>query len=189
MPCIVLKANRRFEGTYRLYLHGWKISWARNEFESRWQAEWFFTTHGRCLIKMYPWATCPLSLMEKESPLSDPLSLLCCSIRSVTFPFSSCGCLYIFILFLSGLSLNTCTLSGILLRLVMISPCPWELWFCKSYRSGGIVSMRCSSSFKFTTVLNFVLFFWELLVSEFVLGVSEIFLWLVSVFNQTFSLC
>jgi hypothetical protein len=38
-PCILLKVIRRFGGTYRLYLQGRTISRARNQRESRWQAE------------------------------------------------------------------------------------------------------------------------------------------------------
>jgi hypothetical protein len=37
-PCSKLKVNRRFGGKYRLHLQGRKISWARNQSESRWQA-------------------------------------------------------------------------------------------------------------------------------------------------------
>jgi hypothetical protein len=37
-----LSINQRFGGTYRLHLQGRKISWARNQHESRWQAEVFF---------------------------------------------------------------------------------------------------------------------------------------------------
>jgi hypothetical protein len=44
-PCSPLKVNRRFGGTYRLHLQGRKISRARNQRESRWQAgvlsRWF----------------------------------------------------------------------------------------------------------------------------------------------------
>jgi hypothetical protein len=36
---IMLKVNWHFGGTYRLYLQGRKISWARNQRESRWQAD------------------------------------------------------------------------------------------------------------------------------------------------------
>jgi hypothetical protein len=36
-PCSLLKVNRRFGETYRLYLQGRKISRARNQRESRWQ--------------------------------------------------------------------------------------------------------------------------------------------------------
>jgi hypothetical protein len=38
-PCSLLKVNRRFGGTYRLYIQGRRISRARNQRESRWQAE------------------------------------------------------------------------------------------------------------------------------------------------------
>jgi hypothetical protein len=38
-PCSPLNVNRRFGGTYRLHLQGRKISSARNQRESRWQAE------------------------------------------------------------------------------------------------------------------------------------------------------
>jgi hypothetical protein len=38
-PCSPLKANRRFGGTYRFHLQGQRISRARNQRESRWQAE------------------------------------------------------------------------------------------------------------------------------------------------------
>jgi hypothetical protein len=38
-PCSPLKVNRRLGGTYRLHLQGRKISRARNQRESRWQAE------------------------------------------------------------------------------------------------------------------------------------------------------
>jgi hypothetical protein len=41
-PCSPLSVNRRFEGTYRHHLQGRKISWARNQRESRWQAELCF---------------------------------------------------------------------------------------------------------------------------------------------------
>jgi hypothetical protein len=37
-PCSPLKVNRRFGGTYRLHLQVRKISRARNQVESRWQA-------------------------------------------------------------------------------------------------------------------------------------------------------
>jgi hypothetical protein len=40
--CIQLKVNKRFRGTYRLHLQVWRISWARNQRESRWQAELCF---------------------------------------------------------------------------------------------------------------------------------------------------
>jgi hypothetical protein len=36
--CSPLKVGRRFGGTYHLHLHGQRISWARNQHESRWQA-------------------------------------------------------------------------------------------------------------------------------------------------------
>jgi hypothetical protein len=38
-PCNPMKFNRRFGETYRLYLHGRKISRAKNQSESMWQAE------------------------------------------------------------------------------------------------------------------------------------------------------
>jgi hypothetical protein len=38
-PCSLLKVNRRFGETYHLHLQGGKISRARNQRESRWQAE------------------------------------------------------------------------------------------------------------------------------------------------------
>jgi hypothetical protein len=38
-PCSPLKVNRRFGGTYRLHLHGRRISRVRNQRESRWHAE------------------------------------------------------------------------------------------------------------------------------------------------------
>jgi hypothetical protein len=38
-PCSPLKVNRRFGGTYRLHLQGRGMSRARNQRESRWQAE------------------------------------------------------------------------------------------------------------------------------------------------------
>jgi hypothetical protein len=38
-PCSPLKVNRHFGGTYRLLLQGRRISRARNQRESRWQAE------------------------------------------------------------------------------------------------------------------------------------------------------
>jgi hypothetical protein len=37
--CSRLKVNRRFGGTCRLHLQGWRISRARNQRESRWEAE------------------------------------------------------------------------------------------------------------------------------------------------------
>jgi hypothetical protein len=37
-PCSTMSVDRRFGGTYRLHLQGQKISWARNQRESRWQA-------------------------------------------------------------------------------------------------------------------------------------------------------
>jgi hypothetical protein len=40
-PCSPLKVNRRFGGTYRLHLQGRRISRARNQLESMWQAEHF----------------------------------------------------------------------------------------------------------------------------------------------------
>jgi hypothetical protein len=39
IPCSSLEVNRRFGGTYCLYLQGRKIIPARNECESKWQAE------------------------------------------------------------------------------------------------------------------------------------------------------
>jgi hypothetical protein len=36
-PCSPLKVYRRFGGTYRFHLQGWKISRTRNERESRWR--------------------------------------------------------------------------------------------------------------------------------------------------------
>jgi hypothetical protein len=38
-PCSPLKFNQYFGGTYHLHLHGRRISRARNQRESRWQAE------------------------------------------------------------------------------------------------------------------------------------------------------
>jgi hypothetical protein len=38
-PCSPLNVNRRFGGTYRLYLQGRRISQTRNQRESRWQAD------------------------------------------------------------------------------------------------------------------------------------------------------
>jgi hypothetical protein len=38
-PCSPLSVNRRFGGTYRLHLQGRRIRRARNQCESRWQAE------------------------------------------------------------------------------------------------------------------------------------------------------
>jgi hypothetical protein len=38
-PCGPLKVNRHFGGTFRLHLHGRRISQARNQHESKWQAE------------------------------------------------------------------------------------------------------------------------------------------------------
>jgi hypothetical protein len=38
-PCSPLKVNPRFEGTYRLHLQGRRTCLARNQRESRWQAE------------------------------------------------------------------------------------------------------------------------------------------------------
>jgi hypothetical protein len=40
-PCSPLSVNRRFGGTYRLHLQRLKISWARNQCESKLQAEWW----------------------------------------------------------------------------------------------------------------------------------------------------
>jgi hypothetical protein len=40
-PCSPLKVNRRFGGTYRLYLQGRRVSRARNQCEISWQAEKF----------------------------------------------------------------------------------------------------------------------------------------------------
>jgi hypothetical protein len=39
--CSPLSVNQHFGGTYRLHLQGRKISQARNQRESRWQAGWF----------------------------------------------------------------------------------------------------------------------------------------------------
>jgi hypothetical protein len=39
MPCSLLKVNWHFGGTYCLHLRGRRISQARNQRESRWQAE------------------------------------------------------------------------------------------------------------------------------------------------------
>jgi hypothetical protein len=38
-PCNPLKVNQRFGGTYHLHLQGRRISQARNQYKSRWQAE------------------------------------------------------------------------------------------------------------------------------------------------------
>jgi hypothetical protein len=38
-PSSLLKVNRRFGGTYRLHLQGQRTSLARNQRESRWEAE------------------------------------------------------------------------------------------------------------------------------------------------------
>jgi hypothetical protein len=38
MLCSPLKVNQRFGGTYRLHLQGQRMSQARNQRESRWQA-------------------------------------------------------------------------------------------------------------------------------------------------------
>jgi hypothetical protein len=45
-PRSLLKVNRRFGGTYRLHLHGWRISRARNQRKSRWQAEFCLPPAG-----------------------------------------------------------------------------------------------------------------------------------------------
>jgi hypothetical protein len=50
-PCSPLKVNRRFGGTRRLYLQGRRISRARNQSESRWQAELFF--HAGFLLGLF----------------------------------------------------------------------------------------------------------------------------------------
>jgi hypothetical protein len=47
-PCSPLKVNRRFRGTYRLYLQGRRTSRTRNQPESRWQTE-------TCLFSLRPW--------------------------------------------------------------------------------------------------------------------------------------
>jgi hypothetical protein len=47
MQCSPLKVNRRFGGTYRLHLQDWRISRARNQRESRRQAELWRTTAVR----------------------------------------------------------------------------------------------------------------------------------------------
>jgi hypothetical protein len=39
MPYSPLKVNRHFRGTQCLHIHGWRISWARYQHESRWLAE------------------------------------------------------------------------------------------------------------------------------------------------------
>jgi hypothetical protein len=39
LPCSPLKVNRRFGRIYRLHIQGRRISRARNQHESRWQAE------------------------------------------------------------------------------------------------------------------------------------------------------
>jgi hypothetical protein len=39
MLCSLLKVNRHFGGIYCRHLRGWRISQARNQHESRWQAE------------------------------------------------------------------------------------------------------------------------------------------------------
>jgi hypothetical protein len=41
-PCSPLKVNRHFGGIVRLHLQGRRVSEARNQRESRWQAELFF---------------------------------------------------------------------------------------------------------------------------------------------------
>jgi hypothetical protein len=38
-PCSPLQVNRRFGGTYRLHLQGWRIFRTRNQREKGWQAE------------------------------------------------------------------------------------------------------------------------------------------------------
>jgi hypothetical protein len=45
-PCSLLRLNQRFGGTYRLHLQGRRISLARNQRESRWQAELCLTLNG-----------------------------------------------------------------------------------------------------------------------------------------------
>jgi hypothetical protein len=49
-PCSLLSVNRRFGETSRLNLHSRKISWARNQCESRWQEAYFLTLkmEARC---------------------------------------------------------------------------------------------------------------------------------------------
>jgi hypothetical protein len=46
ISCSLLKINLRFGGTLRLYLQGRRISQARNQRESRWQAEFFDPEDG-----------------------------------------------------------------------------------------------------------------------------------------------
>jgi hypothetical protein len=41
--CSPVRFNRRFGGTYRLHLQGWKISLARNRSEDEWQASYSST--------------------------------------------------------------------------------------------------------------------------------------------------
>jgi hypothetical protein len=61
-PCSTLSVNGRFEGTHRLHLQGRKISWARKQRESRWQAEgachllsrWFLAQLIFLTLKMEP---------------------------------------------------------------------------------------------------------------------------------------
>jgi hypothetical protein len=48
--CSPLKFNRSFGGTYRLHLHGRRISRARNQRESRWQTSVDFWRTTRCYI-------------------------------------------------------------------------------------------------------------------------------------------
>jgi hypothetical protein len=44
--CIPLKVNRHFRGTFRLHFRGRRISWARDQCESRWQSLIFSGLHG-----------------------------------------------------------------------------------------------------------------------------------------------
>jgi hypothetical protein len=74
-PCNPLKVNRRFGGTCRLHLQGRRISQARNQSESRWQARSYIpedrTLHNhRCenlksYTRMYYHCTHKLTLLHK----------------------------------------------------------------------------------------------------------------------------
>jgi hypothetical protein len=76
-PCSLLKVNRRFGGTYRLHLQGRKISRARNQSESRWQATTLTLNglHGVISQKMVLFITTAVRTSNPTNPLLPPAIL------------------------------------------------------------------------------------------------------------------
>jgi hypothetical protein len=54
-PCGPLKVNRCFGGTYRLHFQGRRMNRARNQRETRWQAEFSRSFLARLILRPWRW--------------------------------------------------------------------------------------------------------------------------------------